>query len=44
MATVTDNYVYNYGKRKDGAKEHVITAEQLKQVKEAARKYLSVKK
>ena len=44
MASVTDNFVYQYGKRKENAKEHVVTAEQMQQIKEAAKKYLLGKK
>lgn len=44
MAAITKPYVYEYGKQKPDAKAPCISREQMQQIKEAARKYLSGKK
>lgn len=43
MATITKPYVYEYGRQKPDVKEPCISKEQMQQIKEAARKYLSGK-
>ena len=41
MAATTQNFVYNYGKKQDGKKEHTISGQKLKEIKDSMRKYLS---
>lgn len=44
MSAATQNYVYNYGKKQNEKKEHVISRERLKAIRESVGKYLSEKK
>lgn len=43
MSAVTQNYVYNYGKKQDGKKEHTVSSEKLKEMKASLAKLLSSK-
>ena len=44
MAATTQNFVYNYGKKQDGKKEHTISGQKLKEIRDSMRKYLLEKK
>lgn len=44
MSAATQNYVYNYGKKQHDKKEHVISSERLKAIRESVGKYLPEKK
>lgn len=40
MSAITQNHVYNYGKKKQDAKnEHILSSERLKEIKESLEKY-----
>lgn len=44
MSAVTQNCVYTYGKKQSGKKEHTISSEKLKEIKNSVGKYLPEKK
>lgn len=45
MSAVTQNHVYNYGKKKQGVKdEHVLSNERLEEIKKSLQKYRTEKK
>lgn len=44
MSAATQNYVYEFGKKKTDKPEHTVSAERLKEIKASMGKYLSGKK
>lgn len=44
MSATAQNCVYNFGKKKDGAKDPVMSAKRLEEIKKNMEKYLSTKK
>ena len=44
MSAVTQNFVYNVGKKQEGKQEHTLSLEKLQEIRKSVAEYLSKKK